>query len=328
MLLSQADQAIGRLDGASQTLPNPDLFVAMYVRREAVESSAIEGTQSTLQDVLAFELNPSFRSLPDDVEEVVNYVQAMNHGLQCLATLPLFLRLIREIHAELMQGVRGGDKAPGEFRRTQNWIGPAGATLETATFVPPPVPEMMDALGDLEKFLHRPGAAVMHHLVRCDSHHATFRTGNSSCPVSTWMDMSAGTSIIKTHAGSGCICSPLAHNLIESRQAEHPVVCRFGSHIDILYSGEEEHHLARRRCGRFPGPARNAVKPLHGSRLHRFVSWWGKCLQGTQQWNPVTAVQERSRHPQDIPADDDSRRNAGGAEYLFGPIQYGDQPVS
>jgi Fic family protein len=148
-LLSQADQAVGRLDGATQTLPNPDLFVAMYVRREAVDSSAIEGTQSTLQDVLAFELDPRFENLPDDVEEVVNYVRAMNYGLDRLATLPLSLRLVRELHGELMQGVRGENRSPGEFRTTQNWIGSTHASLQTATFVPPPVTEMHASLDNL-----------------------------------------------------------------------------------------------------------------------------------------------------------------------------------
>lgn len=173
-LLSQADQAIGRLDGATQMLPNPDLFVAMYVRREAVESSAIEGTQSTLQDVLAFELDPKLRDLPDDVEEVVNYVRAMNYGLNRLSTLPLSLRLIREIHKELMTGVRGQERSPGEFRTSQNWIGPPGATLSTATFVPPPVPEMIQSLSNLEQFLHIPGAIPS--LVHCAVAHAQFET--------------------------------------------------------------------------------------------------------------------------------------------------------
>jgi Fic family protein len=154
LMLSRADQSLARLDGVSITLPNPDLFVAMYVRREAVNSSAIEGTQSTLEDVLAYELHPGVRGLPDDVEEVVNYVRAMNRGLERLASLPLSLRLIREIHGELLENVRGGNKAPGEFRRTQNWIGPAGASLNQATFVPPPVPEMLTALDNLERFLH------------------------------------------------------------------------------------------------------------------------------------------------------------------------------
>jgi Fic family protein len=173
-LLSQADQAIGRLDGASQMLPNPDLFVAMYIRREAVDSSAIEGTQSTLQDVLAFELDPTSMDLPDDVEEVVNYVRAMNYGLSRLSTLPLSLRLIREIHGELLQGVRGENRAPGDFRATQNWIGASGASLNTATFVPPPVSEMRDALANLERFLH--GRGSMPALVHCAISHAQFET--------------------------------------------------------------------------------------------------------------------------------------------------------
>ena len=156
-LLSQADRDLGRLDAIARLLPNPDLFVAMYVRHEAVLSSQIEGTQSTLEDVLAFE-NPdhSAAESPGDVEEVVNYVRAMNHGLARLADgFPLSLRLLREIHAELMQGVRGGDKTPGEFRRSQNWIGPAGSTLAHAAFVPPPPHELPTALGELENFLHQ-----------------------------------------------------------------------------------------------------------------------------------------------------------------------------
>lgn len=114
----------------------------MYVRREAVLSSQIEGTQSILEDVLSYELDPKQREVPQDVEEVVNYVRAMNYGLERLATLPLSLRLIREIHAELLSGVRGADRMPGEFRTTQNWIGPENAPVTQATFVPPPVQEM------------------------------------------------------------------------------------------------------------------------------------------------------------------------------------------
>ena len=174
-LLSRADQAVGRLDGVARTLPNPDLFVAMYVRREAVLSSQIEGTQSTLEDVLAFELDPRHRGVPQDVEEVVNYVKAMNYGLERLATLPLSLRLICEIHAELMSGVRGADKLPGEFRRSQNWIGPGGAGLSEASFVPTPVPEMTEALHDLENFLHTDDD-LLPMLVRCGLVHAQFET--------------------------------------------------------------------------------------------------------------------------------------------------------
>ena len=153
-LLSQADRALGRLDGSVLTLPNPDLFVFMYVRKEAVLSSQIEGTQSSLQDLLAAEADMFDESMPRDVDEVVNYVRAMKHGLARLAELPVSVRLIREIHAELMQGVRGGRLQPGEFRTSQNWIGPGGCTLATASFVPPPSAEVPQALGDLERFLH------------------------------------------------------------------------------------------------------------------------------------------------------------------------------
>jgi Fic family protein len=155
-LLSAADRALGRLDGSVLTLPNPDLFVFMYVRKEAVLSSQIEGTQSSLQDLLAAEAQLFDLDLPRDVDEVLNYVRAMNHGLARLPQLPVSVRLIREIHAELMHGVRGGRLQPGELRMSQNWIGPRGSTLATATFVPPPHHAVPEALGDLETFLHAP----------------------------------------------------------------------------------------------------------------------------------------------------------------------------
>ena len=153
-LLSAADRALGRLDGSVLTLPNPDLFVLMYVRKEAVLSSQIEGTQSSLQDLLAAEAQLFEAELPQDVDEVINYVRAMKHGLQRLPELPVSVRLIREIHAELMRGVRGGRLQPGELRQSQNRIGPAGSTLATASFVPPPHHEVPNALGQLENFLH------------------------------------------------------------------------------------------------------------------------------------------------------------------------------
>lgn len=175
-LLSNADRDIGRLDAIAALLPNPDMFVAMYVRHEAVLSSQIEGTQSTLEDLLAFEAEATHNDTPKDVEEVVNYVRAMNHGLRRLASdFPLSLRLIREIHGELMQKVRGGEKSPGEFRISQNWIGGKGSTLATALFVPPPPHELMNALGAFEKFLHE-GKATVPLLVRCGLAHAQFET--------------------------------------------------------------------------------------------------------------------------------------------------------
>ena len=172
-LLSDADRVLGRLDGVSSVLPNPDLFMAMYVRHEAVLSSQIEGTQSSLDDVLQFEVDARGH-YPRDIEEVVNYVRAINYGLERLHDLPLCLRLIREIHATLLEGVRGAERTPGEFRRSQNWIGPAGCTLATATFVPPPVPAMHQALDNFEKFLHE--TETFPQLVHCGLAHAQFET--------------------------------------------------------------------------------------------------------------------------------------------------------
>jgi Fic family protein len=173
-LLSNADRAIGRLDGVTIILPNPELFVAMYVKQEAVFSSQIEGTQSTLEDVLVYEAGSVKDSGPKDVEEVVNYVRAMNRGLHRLEHLPLSLRLLREIHAELLKGVRGGDRTPGEFRRSQNWIGPANCTLDDAEFVPPPPHAMKEALDNFEKFLH--DRDTMPVLIHCALAHAQFET--------------------------------------------------------------------------------------------------------------------------------------------------------
>ena len=132
-LLSHADSKLGRLDGITQVLPNPDLFVAMYVRKEAVLSSQIEGTQASFADVLSAEYNQVEDSRRDDIGEISNYVRAMNWGLNELSHFPLSLRLIRRIHKELLQNTRGSHRNPGEFRSSQNWIGPQGCTLKEAT---------------------------------------------------------------------------------------------------------------------------------------------------------------------------------------------------
>ena len=153
-LLSLADRKLGRLDGITQILPNPELFVAMYVKKEAVLSSQIEGTQASFVDVLSAEYNQADDQRRDDISEVVNYVNAMNWGLAELERFPLSLRLIRNIHAKLLQNTRGSHRNPGEFRKSQNWIGPAGCTLNTATFVPPTVPDMETALGELERYFY------------------------------------------------------------------------------------------------------------------------------------------------------------------------------
>src|SRR5579884_4567488 len=173
-LLSQADYALGRLDGAVLTLPNPDLFVFMYVRKEAVLSSQIEGTQSSLQDLLAAEAAILDPHRPRDVDEVLNYVRAMNHGLKRLQSLPVSVRLVREIHEVLMHGVRGGRLTPGELRRSQNWIGPGGATLNEASFVPPPPHVVPEALSQLERFLHAEDSLPL--LIKVGLAHAQFET--------------------------------------------------------------------------------------------------------------------------------------------------------
>lgn len=151
--LSDADRLIGRLAGEGARLPNPHLLMRPFVRREAVLSSRIEGTQATLGELLAAEAGAAVDRSPDDLREVGNYVAALEHGLQRLPDLPLSLRMVKELHAVLMEGVRGGHATPGEFRRSQNWIGPPGCTLANATYVPPPPEELMNCLGDWERSL-------------------------------------------------------------------------------------------------------------------------------------------------------------------------------
>lgn len=154
-LLAEAERWLGRLDRGASGLRNADLFVAMYLHKEALHSSEIEGTQSTLEEVLQFEAEGNTRrKFSSDVREIVNYVEALRYGLERLDDIPLSKRLIRQIHAQLLKGTRGGSHSLGNFRSGQNWIGSEGATLYTATFVPPPVPYMHEALDDLEEFLH------------------------------------------------------------------------------------------------------------------------------------------------------------------------------
>lgn len=152
--LSEADRKLATLEGVARRLPNPHLLVNPYMRREAVLSSRIEGTQASMSDLFLFEAEHSEEARPSDVREVWNYVRALTHGLKRLPELPLSLRLTRELHRELTRGVRGEKRNPGEFRRDQNWVGPPGCSLNDAVFVPPPPPEMTDALDDWEKFLH------------------------------------------------------------------------------------------------------------------------------------------------------------------------------
>lgn len=155
LALSRADSALSELSGLGRLLPNPHLLIAPYVRREAVLSSRIEGTRATLSDILLDEMDADVpHGDAADVREVRNHVSALEYGIKRLRRLPLSSRLVRELHARLMKGVRGGHATPGEFRRSQNWIGPRGSTPATAPYVPPPPAQMHRALGGWERFLH------------------------------------------------------------------------------------------------------------------------------------------------------------------------------
>ena len=172
-LLSKADRAIAGLDAICYLLPNPDFFIAMYVKKEALLSSQIEGTQASLEDVFVFEKGKHLENI-DDVSEVINYIKALNYGMERLNELPMSLRLFREIHGILLQGVRGKDKTPGEFRKTQNWIGPPGCSLKDAKFIPTPHTELYDALGNLEKYFYYENSYPA--LIDCALIHYQFET--------------------------------------------------------------------------------------------------------------------------------------------------------
>ncbi|MEY4686891.1 MAG: hypothetical protein RIR76_914 [Verrucomicrobiota bacterium] len=167
--LSHADRLLGRLAGEGRRLPNPHLLIRPFVQREAVYSSRIEGTQATLGELLAADAGVIPERSPEDLREVGNYVMALEHGLKRLESLPLSLRLVRELHGKLMTGVRGDHATPGQFRRTQNWIGRPGCTLADASYVPPPPADLLDHLGQWEDFLHDESvpplvhAALMHY---------------------------------------------------------------------------------------------------------------------------------------------------------------------
>jgi Fic family protein len=172
LLLSQADAALSELSGLGTYLPNPDLLIAPYVKREAVASSRIEGTQADLSDLLLVEIEPKRTPPGSDVYEIRNYVAALNLGIRRLHELPLAGRLVRELHGVLMKHVRGQEKTPGEFRKSQNWIGPPGSTLANATYVPPPPDEMLECLKHWEIFINQRG--TMPELIQCALLHEHF----------------------------------------------------------------------------------------------------------------------------------------------------------
>jgi Fic family protein len=153
-LLSDADRALARLDAATEFLPNPDLFVKMYVRKEAVLSAQIEGTQASMNDLIDHQAGATPLKKRDDVQEIANYIEGVNYGLETLDELPICTRLIRGMHRHVLKGARGENCAPGQLRKIQNWIGPAECTQQTATYVPPPPGRVGDMLSDLERFVN------------------------------------------------------------------------------------------------------------------------------------------------------------------------------
>lgn len=173
-LLSEANRALGRLDGSAQILPNPDLFVSMYVRKEAVLSSQIEGTQASLEDVLAYEAISERRKFSQNVAEVVNYVHAMHVSLQKLETTPFSNDVLKKAHQILLKGARGARKLPGNFRQSQNWIGHPGADIFTASFIPPPPAEVKKSMSHLEAYINSDTSTPM--LIKCGLIHSQFET--------------------------------------------------------------------------------------------------------------------------------------------------------
>jgi Fic family protein len=165
--LSRADFILGKLSREGSRLPNPHLLMRTFITREAVLSSRIEGTNATISEILAHNAGAEVKQNKDDLQEVQNYITALDFGLNRLADLPLSLRLIKEIHKQLMQGVRGSHATPGEFRNSQNWIGSPGCTLNTAKFVPPPVDYLAECLGSFEKFLHNRQLPPLIHIALC-----------------------------------------------------------------------------------------------------------------------------------------------------------------
>lgn len=170
-ILSEADRSLGELNGITKLLSNPDLFIGFYVKKEALLSSQIEGTQCSLDDVIKVDIN---KNEVKPVIEVINYIQAMNYGLKELENIPMSLRLMNKIHKELLKDVRGREKKPGEFKRYQNWIGAPGCTLNEAVFVPPPPNMMIELMGDLENYYH--SCSDLPPLIKSSILHAYFET--------------------------------------------------------------------------------------------------------------------------------------------------------
>lgn len=285
VLLSRADQALARLDGACQVLPDPQMFVFMFMNKEAVLSSQIEGTRSSLLDVFDFETGRKPKH--GDVGEVVNYIKAMNHGLERLKELPPSNRLFKDIHKILMADVRGGQRQPGQFRRIQNWIGPAGAAITEADFVPPPPNQVVDLMGRLEKYIHQD--STLPHLIKIALVHYQFET------IHPFLDGNGrlGRMLVTFYlTWRSCLSQPvlyLSYYLKRYRQRYYDLLNKvryegdFESWVDFFLEGvrvtSEQAHSAAKRIIDLRQRATNALleagnsSPLAIKLLYHLFSW-------------------------------------------------------
>ena len=276
--LSSADRAVGRLAGEGRRLTNPHLLIRPFVRKEAVLSSRIEGTQATLGELLAAEAGAAVERSPADLREVGNYVAALEYAVERLESLPLSLRLVREMHERLMHGVRGGVATPGEFRRSQNWIGPPGCTLNDATYVPPPPPELTPCLDGWERFLRDD---TLPPLVHAGIAHAQFEA------IHPFLDGNGRVGrllITLLLIARGIIPSPLLYlsAYFEATREEY-YACLLG----VTQRGEWEEWLTYFLRG-ITLQSEDAVERIQ--RLDNLLSQWKRELSGGQSRLPARAL--------------------------------------
>ena len=277
--LSAADLAVGKLAGEGRRLPNPHILIRPFVRKEAVLSSRIEGTQATLGELLATEAGAAVERSCDDLREVGNYVAALEYGIARLDELPVSLRLVRELHERLMRGVRGDAAAPGEFRRSQNWIGPPGATLNDATYVPPPVLELMPCLGAWELFMHD---EALPPLVHAAVAHAQFEA------IHPFIDGNGrvGRLLITLElVARGILPSPLLYlsAWFEATRDEY-----YARLLGVTRAGEWEEWITYflRGVARLSADSLGRIQ-----RLDDLIAEWRRALAGTRSSHPDRAIE-------------------------------------
>jgi cell filamentation protein, protein adenylyltransferase len=283
--LSEADRKIGELSGEGRRLPNPHLLMRPFLTQEAVLSSRIEGTQATLGELLAVEAGAAVDRSPDDLRETANYVVALEHGIDRLPDLPLSLRLVRELHGKLLACVRGETATPGEFRRSQNWIGPPGCTLQDATFVPPPPHLIVGVLGDWETFLHDRSLPP---LIQVGLAHYQFEA------IHPFLDGNGriGRLLITLFLiERGILPTPLLYlsAFFEATRAEY---------YERLRMVSEESAWEEWLCYFLRGVARMAADALHRSeRINALLATWRNAVAGSSTKNPTRLVELLAENP-------------------------------